>query len=252
MHNRNVVALLALGLLAACGRGSGADAQAQSSAQPETPAPAQAAVDKPGLFASPQKDCEAPKHQPSKTREDATRVIDGCLAVLAKNADEDGESAWNQGQVAAAEKGDPTAQFLSAMAALVHPDGRLRNAQGMERVQALQRFNAAATGGYVLEIYELAKRWGRDRRRSETAEDQNAMYLGEDLFRLASMHGVHAATLEVARLHIYFALGDEKTFNYESARDNYYQARRLLETVRTKGDAKEKRSAELLLKELPS
>jgi hypothetical protein len=243
------VAIAAL-VLAGCGRDAAVKEGAQASTAggaPRTPAGFGFAL--PG---SRKAACEGPAGTPSASSEQASKVVEACLAVMAANADEDGESGWNRAQETAAAGGDASAQFLAGLTRIAHPDGRLRKVDGMRAVEARQLFDGAARGGYGQEVFELGKRWQPDRRRIENDEQRNALHVTDDLFLVAAHNENPDALVEFARKKI------EDGLRYErmpgdwgpASRTEFGEARVALSKVETSGNEKQKRLASQLLAQL--
>lgn len=221
-HAPTLFSVLAFALLAACG-------QAASSPQEGEARSAALAVAKATC-------------SPSGGEEQAARAaVEACLHILAER----GETA-EAGPIGA----EPAEQLLGGLARLVHPDGRLRRFGTGESYEGLRAIDAAARAGFAAEVYELARQWQVDRRRADSDEAQNAVHAADALFEVASRNGNAAASLEVARKHIYWGVRYGQTNAYAESQAEFDAARRALASARTQEGGRLAQQAEHLLGEL--
>ncbi|MFN3522603.1 MAG: hypothetical protein ACK4YQ_10160 [Phenylobacterium sp.] len=179
---------------------------------------------------------------PSGGGEEAARAaVEACQHILAER----GEAAE-----AAPIGQEPSEQLLGGLARLAHPDGRLRRFGTGESYEGLRAIDSAAQGGFAAEVYELARGWQVDRRRADTAEAQNAVHATDALFEIASRNGSAAASLEVARKHIYWGVRYRQMNALAESQAEFEAARRVLASARTQEGGRLAEQADHLLGEL--
>jgi len=149
----------------------------------------------------------------------------------------------------AAEGGAPEAIMAYAEMSLYNANGGLRDASQMQGDGTYHLFQQAAQSGSAEAIANLAYKLAPPRKAADTAENNNAIYVSDQLYEIASQAGSSAATTALAEKSLHWTQRYASAGMTEAAANSLQQAEQLARHAMTQAGGSSM-SAGLLLADI--